>query len=252
MPRPPQAARNWFDAGGEAYARFRPEYSPRLARHLADLAPSRELAVDVGCGSGQFTLALADAFERVVGCDPSADQLANARVRSDVRYVCAPAEALPLPDACASLVAAAQAAHWFDLPAFYTEARRIARPGALVALLSYGAPRLEGALQPRFDRFYHHEIGPWWPVARALVDSGYRDIDFPFAELSAPEFEIRASWSLDEFLGYVATWSAVKRAREAGEEGVLKAFAVDASGLWGDPATRRPIAWPVNMRLGTT
>lgn len=252
MPRQTQAERNWFDAGGEAYARFRPEYPSRLARWLAESSPSRELAVDVGCGNGQLATALADAFDRVIGCDPSADQIANARARSGVRYVCAPAEAIPLPDGSTSLVAAAQAAHWFELPAFYAEARRIARPGALVALLSYGAPRLEGTLQARFERFYHDEIGPWWPAERKLVDSGYRDIDFPFAELSPPSFGIRASWRLDEFLGYLATWSAVRRAGEAGEDSVLAAFANDASRLWGDPATRRPVAWPINMRVGST
>ncbi len=251
MPPQPHPSRNWFDAGGEAYARFRPEYPPQLAHRLAAASPLRGLAVDVGCGSGQFTTTLADVFDEVVGCDPSVDQLANARTRNGVRYVCAAAEALPLRDGCASLVAAAQAAHWFDLPAFYAEARRIAGAGAVVALLGYGAPRLDDCLQARFARFYHDEIGPWWPAERRMVDSGYRDLDFPFTELAPPTLEIRASWTLDEFLGYVSTWSAVRRAREAGRIGIVDDFAVDAATLWGDPAARRPIAWPIHMRLGT-
>lgn len=251
MPSAPHAPRNWFDCGGRAYARFRPEYPPELARYLAHASPSRELAVDIGCGSGQFSTRLADEFAEVIACDASADQLASAPVRADLRYIRASAEAVPLPDRCASLVSAAQAAHWFDLPAFYAEAVRIARRDALIALVSYGVPRLEEGLQARLDRFYHEEIGPWWPSERKRVDNGYRDMPFPFIELEAPPFEIRASWRLDDFLGYVSTWSAVKRLRETGNDGVIAGFANELAVLWGEPATVRPISWPISMRLGT-
>lgn len=242
--------RNWFDRGGRAYARFRPEYPAPLARFLAEAAPSRELAIDVGCGNGQFTSRLAEDFDEVIGCDPSAEQIANARSRDGVRYLQAAAERIPLADHCASLVTAAQAAHWFDLPAFYVEARRVARHDALIAVVSYGVPRLEGELQARFDRFYHDEIAPWWPPERKLVDNGYRDMSFPFTERDAPAFEIHMSWHLDEFLGYVSTWSAAKRLREAKRDALLASFAEDISALWGEPPAARTITWPINMRLG--
>ncbi|TAH41680.1 MAG: class I SAM-dependent methyltransferase, partial [Betaproteobacteria bacterium] len=70
--------RNWFDQGGQAYARFRPEYPPQLAAFLASVAPDARLALDVGCGNGQLTRLLADHFAAVVGLDPSADQIAHA------------------------------------------------------------------------------------------------------------------------------------------------------------------------------
>ena len=73
-----EAAKNWFDQGGAAYARFRPEYPPELAAFFARVAPTPALAVDVGCGTGQLTTQLAEHFERTIGLDPSADQLANA------------------------------------------------------------------------------------------------------------------------------------------------------------------------------
>src|SRR5690606_5690473 len=96
-------SRNWFDRGGLAYARYRPAYPPYLARSLAASSPSRDRAVDVGCGNGQLTAQLADHFDEVIGLDPSPDQIANARPRPGLRYLCAPAEAIPLADHCASL-----------------------------------------------------------------------------------------------------------------------------------------------------
>lgn len=243
-------ARNWFDDGGGDYARFRPDYPPPLAAFLASVAPDHGLAVDVGCGNGQLTRLLADHFGTVVGLDPSADQIAHAVPHARVRYQRAPAERLPMSDNSASLVTAAQAAHWFDLPAFYAEVRRVAAPGGVLALISYGVPRLEAGLDDRFGRFYRDGIGPYWPAERALVDSGYANIDFPFAEFAAPPMDIRLEWTLAELLGYVSTWSAVRRAREAGREDVLLAFADELGNAWGDPGIRRAIAWPINMRVG--
>jgi SAM-dependent methyltransferase len=250
MPTNTPPIRNWFDQGGRAYARFRPEYPRQLAAYLASVAPDSEVAVDVGCGNGQLTQLLAPYFGRVVGLDPSADQIANTVANERIDYRCAAAEQLPLPDASTSLITAAQAAHWFDLPAFYREVRRIGVPGAILALISYGVLELEPLLDGRFRTFYWEEIGPYWPPERKLVDSGYATIEFPFEELTPPSLEIRLEWHLTEFLGYVLTWSSVRSAKEAGKEELFVKFADELAQAWGDPNLKRPISWPINMRIG--
>lgn len=242
--------RNWFEQGGRAYARFRPEYPPQLAALLASMAPTNRLAVDVGCGNGQLTQLLAPHFNKVVGLDPSADQIANIIPNERITYQCAPAECLPLADGSASLITAAQAAHWFNLPTFYQEVRRVAEHGCALALISYGVLNLEPALNERFQRFYWDEIGPYWPPERKLVDTGYATIDFPFDEWVAPSLEIKVHWHLSEFLGYLLTWSAVRSAQETGREEILLNFADDISAAWGDENIRREVAWPINMRIG--
>ncbi len=246
-----KSRRNWFQGGGRAYAAFRPEYPYALSTYLAEIASGHETAVDVGCGNGQLTVQLAHHFNEVVGLDPSADQIANVVAHEHVRYICAPAEQIPLPNGCTDLITAAQAAHWFDLPRFYDEVRRIGRKDAVVALISYGVLQLGPAeLNERFSQFYWQEIGPYWPPERKLVDTGYADIPFPFTELPAPEFSIERAWELGDFLGYISTWSATQRAIEAGREDILETFATDLSRLWGADGRKRPVVWPVNMRLG--
>ncbi len=251
MNKTPTLTRNWFDQGGQAYAQFRPEYPPELSAWLASIAPDTALAVDVGCGNGQLTEPLAAHFTQVLGFDPSASQIAQSSARSNVAYQCAPAECLPVAEGCASLITAAQAAHWFDLPAFYAEARRIAAPGAVLALICYGVLNLDAGLDERFQRFYWQEIGPFWPAGRALVDKGYATLAFPFEPLPVPPLQIRLEWDLPAFLGYVSTWSAVRQAREAGQEAVLQRFAEDLSAHWGNPGDRRTVVWPIKMRVGT-
>ena len=243
--------RNWFDQGGSAYAAYRPDYPSELGPALAALAPWSGTAVDVGCGTGQLTGLLAGSFDTVIGVDPSADQPAQAAARENVDCRQGDAEALPVADRTADLIAAAQAAHWFDLPAFYREVRRIAAPGAVLALVSYGVMVVEPDLQERFDRFYWQEIGPFWPPQRRTVESGYQDIEFPFPELATPSPNIRRDWTLEQCLGYLSTWSAVRHAAEAGHHDALLAYSEDLTAAWGDPSATRSVQWPVIVRAGT-
>jgi len=246
----PNDSRNWFAQGGDAYARYRPDYPDELVRLLARVSPDTRMALDVGCGNGQFTCQLADHFDAVVGLDPSADQLAHAVPHARVQYRGAPAEQLGVADHSISLITAAQAAHWFDLPRFYEEVRRVGVKGAKLALISYGVARLEAGLNERFLAFYKEEIGPYWPPERRLVDSGYAELAFPFYEQPVPRQELRREWDAHAFLGYISTWSATRRARDAGKEQMLVAFSNDLLTLWGDPNRSRTIVWPINIRLG--
>ena len=47
------------------------------------------------------------------------------------------------------------------------------------------------------------------------MEEGYRNLPFPFEERRLPDLAIEVAWTLDELLGYVGTWSAVKEAGKA-------------------------------------
>lgn len=240
-----------FSGVAGAYAEHRPSYPPRLFAWLAEAAPRRDLAWDCATGSGQAAIGLASHFARVVATDASAAQVAAARPRANVEYRVAPAEASGLEGSSFDLVTVGQALHWFDRSAFYAEARRVLRPGGLVAAWTYGGAVLD---DPRADaihrRFYSETVGPYWPPERALVESRYRTIEFPFEEIDPPSFEMEAEWPLASFLGYAGTWSSVMRFRaERGFDPVVE-LARDLEPLWGDPATPRRIRWPLALRAG--
>jgi hypothetical protein len=59
-----------------------------------------------------------------------------------------------------------------------------------------------------------------------------------------------ASWSLDEFLGYLGTWSAVQRYRKERGDDPLPALRARLSPLWGDSNAQREISWPLYFRIG--
>jgi SAM-dependent methyltransferase len=238
-----------FSQVAVSYAAHRPSYPAVLVDFLARLAPARRLAWDSGCGSGQLTTLLAAAFERVIATDASADQIAHATAHPRVEYRCSPAEASGLPDRVADLATAAQAAHWFDLPAYCAEVRRVLRPGGIVALISYGVVEAGADLDAVIRPFYAGVLAPYWPPERWHVDDGYRSVSFPFAELEAPTFEIRREWRLEQLLGYIGTWSAVWALERAGEHDRLATFQRELAAAWGTAAVRT-VRWPLALRVG--
>ena len=58
-------------------------------------------------------------------------------------------------------------------------------------------------------------------------------------------------WNLAEWLGYVSTWSSVRKAHEAGRDGLFATFAAEFEASWGAAETKRAIEWPLALRVGT-
>jgi len=239
-----------FSGHAADYRSFRPLYPAALFELLENASPARNLAWDVGCGNGQLSVDLADRFARVLATDASAEQIANAVPHARVEYRIAPAERSGLPDACADLIVVAQAAHWFDLPAFYAEVLRVAKPGAAVALVSYGVLTADGALGALLRAFHDETLGPYWPPERRHVDDGYRSLPLPFPEEPVPPLTMEMRWNLSQLVGYLGTWSAVKAAVKATGSNPLEDFFGTLADVWGDPETVRAIRWPLAVRLG--
>jgi hypothetical protein len=239
-----------FSSGSSDYARFRPDYPDALFDWLAKTVRRRDLAWDCATGNGQAAVGLAGRFEEVLATDGSAAQLRAATRNPRVGYACAVAGHAPLGDHAVDLVTVAQALHWFDLGAFYGEVARVARGDAVIAVWSYGHTTVDPKIDAVIGSFYRDTIGKYWPAGRKHVENGYRDLAFPFARIDAPRFEMSRRWSLGELLGYVGTWSAVKRYREAvGDAGIVE-FAEKLARAWGEASKRREVRWPLTLRVG--
>lgn len=245
-----QTFQDHFSGVAAGYQEFRPGYPPALFACLAGLAPRRQRAVDLGCGSGQATVALAEWFDEVVGIEPSAEQAARATPHPRVSYLLAPAEATGLPEASADLVVAAQAFHWFDPERLHPELARISRPGAVFAAFTYDLCRVDLAVDVVLHHLYSGVLGKYWPPERAHVASGYRTLAFPWPEIVTPSFHIEESWTLDRFIGYLGTWSAVGAYRRATGMDPLALVAEPLSVAWGQPSGARSVTWKLTFRAG--
>ena len=239
-----------FSRDSRAYAAFRPRYPAALFAALAGIAERRDAAWDAGTGSGQAAVALAAHFGRVFATDASAAQIAAAQPDERVEYRVAPAEASGLDTESVDLVTVAQALHWFDIPAFFAEARRVLRPRGVVAVWTYGLMRIDPAIDGMIDDFEMKTVGPFWPANRALVDSGYRTVDLPFDELPFPRFDIVQPMTLDTLSGYVGTWSSVGRYVAARGDDPVAPLIARLAPWWGDPQLARTVTFPISARVG--
>ncbi|MEG3641334.1 methyltransferase domain-containing protein [Magnetococcus sp. PR-3] len=249
-PTMPEDATSHFQQGGKAYASHRPNYPKSLAHALADLTPDKQLAVDVGCGNGQLTKRLSPLFTEVVGTDVSKTQLQQASKAQNLTYRLEQAEELSMADNSVDLLVAAQAAHWFDLPRFYQMVKRVLKPGGVIALVSYGVPTLAGVVNAPFQKFYWQDLHTFWPPERLHVEQGYMTLPFPFDPLAFPKQQLEKDWDLPALMGYVGTWSALKRAHKHGYPH-LQAHLEDAlKPVWGAIHNKHTITWPITVRAG--
>ncbi|KAJ5416624.1 uncharacterized protein N7487_000174 [Penicillium crustosum] len=137
--------------GHKGYAAFRPTYPAELYKavlsfHNASPDAERTLALDLGTGHGLVARELSPHFSRVIGTDPSAGMIAQARELStgpaakypNVSFHQAAAESSPFVfDRRVNLVTAAQASHWFNYPKLWPELARIMQPGGTLAFWGY-------------------------------------------------------------------------------------------------------------------
>jgi 2-polyprenyl-3-methyl-5-hydroxy-6-metoxy-1,4-benzoquinol methylase len=163
----------------------------RLRAHAARPGSGeRPLRVlDVGCGEGQLTAAVARAGFDVVGADVAEEPLRRARARHaglDLRLLEADAE-WPLADASFDVVWAGETIeHVLDTSAWMSEVRRVLRSGGALLLstpahgrltllaLALSARRADAHFDPRSDhlRFYTRRT-----LTALLADFGFERIE---------------------------------------------------------------------------
>ena len=247
-------APDYFSFQAGLYARSRPRYPDALMRWLRSRAPSGAACWDVGTGSGQVAVLAAQHFDRVFASDVSAAQLSHAPPVQGVTYAVEPAERSSLGDNSVDAVFVGAAAHWLDLPAFYSEVRRVARPGALVSLFSYGTHLGgESELQAVIDHYIQGILGPWWSTRLAMIADAYAQLPFPFDEEPFPAFAASTHGDLEALEDLLRTWSAAQEmARETGQDPIA-GIRDDLRAAWmvtAAPDVSRTLRWPTFARIG--
>jgi len=239
-----------FSGHAADYSTFRPSYPHSLYRWLAGACQEHDRAWDCATGNGQAARGLADFFARVDATDASPEQIGNATGDSTVRFRVAAAEESGIPGGSIDLVTVAQALHWFDLEKFYAEVYRVLKPGGMTAVWTYELSKVCPAVDEIVWRLYTDITGPYWPPERDIVDAGYKTLPFPFREIDPPEFTMTSEWTLQQYRGYLGTWSAAHRYFADTGQKPLELVDEQLEKAWGDTSMTRSISWKLNVRAG--
>lgn len=163
-----------------------------------------------------------------------------------MQFRVAPAEVSGLEADSVDLITVAQALHWFDIERFFAEAIRVLKPGAVLSFWCYGHSQVNSACD-EIIRNVFAEVEPYWPPERIIVEGRYESITSPLAEVSPKPFSMQVSWTVDDALDYMRTWSATRRYIADKEADPTAVYADDLRTAWG--SERRTVNWPITLRI---
>lgn len=143
------------DFNSSLYNTARPSYPDSFYKHLMEYhGSSRDLAVDVGCGSGFVAFKLTEFFDKVLGTDISETMIRQCKSdekshRGNIDFAVAPAEKFPdaVTPGSVDLITGAECLHWVDHPAFFSEAARVLKKGGTLAYWFYMDPVFPDSLE---------------------------------------------------------------------------------------------------------
>lgn len=198
---------------------FHPLVVEKIVGRWSELLPFSK-ALDIGCGTGMSTRALLPIAREIIGTDLSSEMLAQAEADLRVRYLQAPAEAQPFPEASVDLITVCKAFHWFDQPRFLLEAARILKPQGKMAIYGHGFPGImlndEGFLEWFKTEFMTRYPNP----SRPSTDQGRIVIEQSVFGLEEERF-LHTLWlELEQLTEHLLTWSNVIQKVEQGQESI--------------------------------
>jgi SAM-dependent methyltransferase len=214
---------NYFTSSKVAarYTQVRPFFQDEVAERLLRFsgAVRFQRALDVGCGSGQSSIALAAIADQVIAMDASQGMLDHALPHPNIRYQLGVAEQLNFAPEEFDLVSVGSALHWFDQDRFFAECRNVLAPAGVLAVYNdHFTAHLQDVVACK--RWMRTRFAKRFPPPRR----GMRDIDelkaiaggFTIAHCSS--FSHLVPFSRDEFIAYLLTRSNTLAAIRSGKE----------------------------------
>jgi len=200
------------------YATARPPVHPRvIERVLAQLGRTEAFAValDIGCGAGVSTKALAGFAERRIGLEPVEAMLKRARaIAPGAAFVVGTGEALPLSSHSVDLITAAGSLNYADLDRFFPDAARVLKRDGVLVVYDFSPGRSfrdTAALDDWFASF-HLRYPPPAREARDLSPAILAEISPAFRMRGHQQFEIGITLTPAFYLDYVMTETNVAAA----------------------------------------
>lgn len=210
------------DEHTKLYSKYRPSYPQTLIERIIFYLKQKHngpynLAVDVGCGTGQATKLFSPYFTHINAYDVSENQIKQARLvqtEANISFNVSSSESLPLADESVDLITVATAAHWFDLEKFYTECKRVLKINGVLAIFTNLIPRiinknesLEQTLTQLINN-YNHILQPYASDRMKYVMNRYKDINPTLEDVERDDsLYIDYMWTIDELIQYLRTYS---------------------------------------------
>jgi len=237
-----------FSKQASEYSKYRPHYPNKMIDYLISFVQNKKMALDVATGNGQIAHKLSTVFEKVYAIDISQKQLDNAIKAPNLIYRLEVAENTCFDNQTFDLITVAQAIHWLDFDLFYKEIYRILKPDGVFAVLGYGLFSSNAESDVIIRNYYYNIIGPYWDAERKYLDEKYTTIPFPFDEIETDNFQNHFTWSFEELIGYLETWSATQHYILKNNSNPLDLIREELNICW--QKNDKKVTFPLLFRIG--
>jgi ubiquinone/menaquinone biosynthesis C-methylase UbiE len=235
--------RDLYHGTARDYDQFRVPYPRSMIDDLAERtgADGRGRLLDIACGTGQITFALAGRFGEIWAADQEPDmtslvaQKAGAAGLSHIQVLTSSVEDLSAPEGSFDLVAIGNAFHRLPRGAVAASALRWLRPGKFLALLYSGENPWRGeapwqrAMAQVVDHWMtraggHDRIPPGYEQDRQARPDRSVIAEAGFEVLGEYQFPTAHAWTVETLTGFVFSTAILSRGALGGQ---AKDFAAD-------------------------
>jgi ubiquinone/menaquinone biosynthesis C-methylase UbiE len=239
------------------YARYRPGY-PQV--FFDDLVQRFHLdgtgrLLDLGCGTGQLTLPLAEHVTEAVGMDPEPEMLAEAARQAHAAHVAnatwVQGNSADLPGEFGSfrLVTMGRSFHWMDREQILTALdRMVDEDGGLVIANDSCLVRPTTTWQRAIEDIQRRFLPPDQQPGKMTGSDAHQPHEeilarSPFAHVHRLVYEFDRPWTLEQAIGYLYSTSLPLRQllgdqRTDFEKAITSALlAIDPNGQFAEPVT---------------
>jgi hypothetical protein len=119
----------------------------------------------------------------------------------------------------------------------------------VLAIWSYNLLTIKPNINAVINYLYDDVLDPYWSPERKMVEDGYKDIKFSLQEMKSPCFVMKAEWNLSQLIGYLCTWSAVRKYEKKQGTNPVEGLFEQLSNSWGDPEQKLLVEWPLAVKI---
>lgn len=208
------------DRLAKCYASDRPPIHAAICARLFAKLPQRYQicsALDIGCGAGSSTAALAPHVRYVTGVDPFHRMLQHARIRLPGSiFLQGVAEALPVESAAFELVTAAGSLSYADPHSALAEVSRVLATGGYFAAYDFHTGRVVPEDSVALSSFKSFEQYFPWPSGYALDLGSLAYKDHGLSLLFREDFVVEIQMTAEAYVQYIMSETNVEAAISRG------------------------------------
>ncbi len=223
------------------YHKVRPSFHAEALEKFHQCAPKLlyQVALDVGCGTGQSSTALVNWANEVFAIDNSEAMLDQAIKHERIHYLKGEAEHLPFSDIFFDLIFVASSFHWFEKRIFFKQVERFLKTSG--KLLIYDSFLAMG-LGPNFFRLFNERFP--CPYKKSPLN----EIELDFFDLRFVKIHVFTSWryfSKEDITAYFMSLSNISACLERGES--LKEIERDLKNLLDTQSNGQPYQFQFHL-----